>query len=77
MGWASGLLELSRAKCRNSDVHASANADQAKQCFNVDNEFGGGVTIISKWPHREARKNDRCLQGRYAVVGNRSNRSRF
>ena len=45
MGWASGLLELSHAKCRNSDVHASANADQAKQCFNVDNEFGGGVTI--------------------------------
>ena len=45
MGWASGLLELSHAKCRNSDVHASANADQAKQCFNMDNEFGGGVTI--------------------------------
>ena len=26
------------------------------------------------WPHREARKNDRCLQRRYAVVGDRSNR---
>ena len=44
------MLELSHAKCRNSDVHASANADQAKQRFNVDNEFGGGVTINAASP---------------------------
>jgi hypothetical protein len=35
------------------------------------------VVSLSTWPHRKARKNDRCLQRRYAVVGDRSNRSRF
>ena len=35
-GGRRGLLELWGGRCRNSDRHASANADQAKRRFNFD-----------------------------------------